>query len=574
MKLDILKVVLEVLLQKFDIENDDFFQPNTFKLSKNLFNGIIIPDLFENVVETIKKRATKESKKEDCVKKILYKALLVIFLNTTQQERFLYLKKLLQHFYDELVQTLLKLEKNESIPTIEEFIELVTNLLPYVKLQVVKYISEQEKKEEDKLKASLMELYETVLHPNISREDCYEIIQNKLGDFDTVEFTDFEIKPVDEKKGFLGEYFILKIHVINQQQSEQHQFFYKHTPTKTDEIRTNMAQLSFRKEEKFYMTFVPQLKKMGFGKIVDFLPQCYLSRKDRFMVFEDASANNYSNLDIKIPFTYQQLSLLYKQLAKFHSCGLLFEEKLSKILGTKFRMGNYYKEMLTESFAIKNNRHIENFFDTCIKTNGYVIDKFKYILERTNVDEFKLKCSNSLLNYFNVVQTSNNRRNFLTHGDLWCNNFFFHNDQSSCLILDFQIIRYNLPSYDVNFLLATNTDLSTRRKYGDKLLKEYYSNLKSCLSEFEVNLRNIMTYDQFLADVDDVKATSLSVALMYLLTILLPKEKMARIFEDPELSQNFFTGDRSKIMDELWDDLKHKSRFEGVIHELCSVFNK
>ncbi|XP_050509385.1 uncharacterized protein LOC126886471 [Diabrotica virgifera virgifera] len=575
MEIEPLKVLLEVILQELHTDNnknEDYLPKNSFNLSKKLFNGVV-PDILENVVSDIKKKAEEESKKEDSVRKITYKALVAIFRNTTQHERFLYLQDLLNHFYNQLVQKLIELKQHKSIISIEDFNEIVTTLLPFVKLQVLKDMSENEKNSE-KSKVGLMELYETVLYPNITREDCYEIIKNKKVDYKDVEFVDFEIKPVDEKNGFLGDYFKLKIYIKINEKNELHQLFLKHMPLNSDEMRKAMSEMSFKKEEKFYVKIIPYLRKLGFGDITDFLPECYLTRKGKFMVFDDISAQNFSNLDIQVPFTYHQLSLVYKQLAKFHCCGILFEEKLSEMLGIDFRMDNYFGDMLKETFAIKGNEQTRKMFDCTVRTNDYIFDKFPHVFKPGTLENFKKKCGSMMIGVFDIVEPSKTVRNFVTHGDLWCNNFLYDSNQTACLLLDFQILRYCLPSYDAYFIMAINTDFKTRIKSGLRLLDEYYNDIKSILSKYNININKIMPYDQFLRNIEEVKPYALLMSLFYMPLMLFPKEKLAHVFQDPEQSQMFFVEDRSKVMEKFWPDLKCKSRFEDAVQELYLVLNK
>ncbi|KAG5885370.1 hypothetical protein JTB14_023758 [Gonioctena quinquepunctata] len=178
------------------------------------------------------------------------------------------------------------------------------------------------------------------------REDCYMIVGNKLRSND-YELRSYQLIPLTERLGFLGDYYKLKINVAYDKNVETLNLFAKYLPT-TNETTLEIALLSSNKERFIYQTFIPMLKQLGYGDITDFSPECYFARPNDVLVLEDVSILHYTSSDIFTSASYEWLSMASKQLAKFHACSILLEEKMSVIQGETFGLDQEYGAYLKE----------------------------------------------------------------------------------------------------------------------------------------------------------------------------------------------------------------------------------
>ncbi|CAH1099691.1 unnamed protein product [Psylliodes chrysocephalus] len=566
MEINKIKVVLEVFLKDLNkpiCQHKKIFK-NLSDLNKHVNGNGIDVEKLKNGVKKLISDFEDENIEKDCTNNLIFEYLLVVFSNTTHSQRFRELHNILEHFYDKLVQKWLELGQTESIITNEKFKEVVRKLIPYVKLSVVS----DQLTSSFNIEQALQELYEIILYPNISREDCYEVIRNKFGTTN-VDFVDFQIKPVNERYGFMGDYFRLKINIIENGEENTLHLFLKYLPFFTDQARAILTGISFKKEKIFYSEFIPLLRKLGLNEVLDFAPNCYYSN-DIFMIYDDISFENYSNLDIHTTLSYEQLSSIFKQLAKLNSTGILFEEKLSEICGKPVYLNDYYNNMMVDHFFTKGG--FGEFFFCSLRAFYHIFNKIPEFFENKNIDKFKQQISAIIEDCDEKVKPSKVSRNFLCHGDSWINNVLFKKNHLDCFLLDYQVLRYSSPALDVQFVLYLHTDKQTRDNSGTKLLNEYYTNLKQNLEKYGVDIEHIYSYETYQKALEEVKPMAMVTALSYMQLTLLPKESK-HVLEDPVLARRFLSEDRTDIIDKYWDVME-VTKIKDVFEELYISLNK
>ncbi|CAH1099695.1 unnamed protein product [Psylliodes chrysocephalus] len=568
MEINKIKVVLEVILK--DLNKINCANHRNFNNLSDLHNhvngnGIDVEKLKCGVKKLISD-FEEENIKEDSTKNLIFDCLLIIYSNTTHSQRFCEIHNILEHFYNKLVQRWLELEQTASIITFKKFNQVVRKLIPFVKLSIV---SEQLTSKVD-IKQALQELNEVILYPNISREDCYEIIRNKFGTTN-VDFVDFKVEPVNERFGVMADYYRLKINIKENGKLNTQHFFVKSLYSQKDEMRTTFTRNVYIKEQMFYTEFIPLLRKFALDEVLDFLPICYFSN-DNFMIYDDISVEGYSNIDVHTTLSYEQLSSIFKLMSKLHSTSILFEEKLSEICGKPVYLNDYFKKMVADHFFTKEGGFGE-FFDCSLRTCHHIFNKIPEFFKNKNIDKFKQQLSTIFEDCYEKVKPSKVSRNFLCHGDAWINNILFKKNSLDCLLLDYQVLRYSSPALDILFILYLHTDKKTRNNLGTKLLYEYYTNLKQNVEKYGVNIDKIYSYETYQKSLEEFKPMAMIMALSYMQLTLLPKEKTKYIFEDAVLGEKFLTEDRTDLMDKFWDEMD-VTKLKDVFEELYISLNK
>ncbi|CAH1099694.1 unnamed protein product [Psylliodes chrysocephalus] len=566
MEIDKIQVVLEVFLK--DLNKTSCKTRKNFKnlsdLKKKVNGNKIDVEKFKSGVKKLISDFEEENFEEDYISNLIYEYLLIVFSNTTHSQRFRELHNILEHFYNRLVQKLLELEQTASIITNKKFNQVVRKLIPFVKLSMV-----SDQLTSVNIEQALQELYEIILYPNISREDCYEIIRNKIGTTN-VDFVDFQVKPVNEKFGVMADYYRLKIDVKENGEQNTHHLFAKVLPSVMDQSRTMFTRTVFKKEQIFYSEFIPLLRKLGLDEVLDFLPNCYYSN-DKFMIYDDVSVKGYSNLATHSTLSYEQLSSMFKQLSKLNSTGILFEEKLSKIMGKPVYLNEYYKDMVVEIF-VPNETGFVDFFDCGLRASCHILNKIPEFCENTNLDNFKQQISATMKDFYEKVKPSKLSRNFLCHGDFWINNLLFTKHCTDCFLLDYQNLRYSSPAFDVQFVLYLHTDKKIRDNSGNKLLNEYYKNMKQNLHKYGIDINEIYSYETYQKSLVAFKPVAMIIALSCMQLDLLPKEAK-HLFDDPVWVQRILTEDRTDIIDKYWDSME-VTKFKDIFEELYSSLNE
>ncbi|CAH1112275.1 unnamed protein product [Psylliodes chrysocephalus] len=533
---------------------------NVTELSDIIEKNVSNIDYLENIKICAKKLLQQRNQElkileENIVRKIIYKAVKLIFENTTQEERFLFLNHLLETTYDLLVQNLVQLNKHSSIISRDDYKCIIRSFIPIVKLEAVlehdnKYIIE--------------DFIQYLQHPEILIEDTYEIIKKKFYKQD-FEYINFELIPITAKIGFLGVYANLKIYTRLNGQKTTSNFFIKFLPKEGDENQT-IAVNSFIKEKLFYTKFIDLLDKIE-SDDWNFLPKCYLV-SEKFMVLEDLSIQGYFSVKIFTNFDHRYCSLTVKRLAKMHAGSILLEEKLSEKIGTEIRIDEYFPEMISETLILKNSFNIVS-----MEHILEYLKKFPHIVKDITMEEFQSRARKNLNQIFDKVKTSEKFRNVVTHGDIWCNNIFYKCDQNhrptECLLLDFQIIRYVPPAMDVLLFLYTNINKTSRNELTKTLLDEYYTELKLILKKHNIIIEKIIPLVDFLKSMEDLKICAIYLSTLYHYLHALRDFSYYELLNPKEVERFWSEKDfRIKIFDRSWDTIKKNQWVEDNVIEL------
>ncbi|XP_018572723.2 uncharacterized protein LOC108912050 [Anoplophora glabripennis] len=440
---------------------------------------------------------------------LVYDLLLTIFSFTDQNIRQYHFHQFLDHYYKCLQTKMqkLSLDVTKCLP-LARFQSQLHKFLPFVKLDILKqccqaFINETSRKklkQYETIRVAILEIIECVSHPNLSREDCYKILKNKIGSSD-YRLLNYRLIPLQEREGYLGDYFKLKIEVEYAGTVKLLHLFSKYLPTYSD-MAMDLAKDSFKKEEFYYLEFIPELNDLGLKDITNFLPKCYFSRTNEVLIFEDMTMMNYKTVHVSVTYSYEMLLITIKQLDKIHASSLLYEELLSKKTNEIVRIDVKYPDNVEEKTVCKKETLAKKTLDCAITTFLNMLSKFLDIPKKFSMEEFQKRGQLAFDLCFEKVKKSDKFRNVFCQGDCWASNILFKNDKDSmpidCYLVDFQLTRYCPPAHDLMFLFYMSTTKEIRTKYKSKLLREYYSELSNILQRYKIDLQKIYTYQQFL----------------------------------------------------------------------------
>jgi hypothetical protein len=108
------------------------------------------------------------------------------------------------------------------------------------------------------------------------------------------------------------------------------------------------------------------------------------------------------------------------------------------------------------------------------------------------------------------------------HGDFWSNNLMFKYDADGkvvdTILVDFQLINYGHPAYDVLYMLYISTDLEFRNAHMAECLDTYWNTLSIYLDQFKPK---DVAYDKlaFEADIREYKTIGFVLASTLLPTV-------------------------------------------------------
>lgn len=271
-------------------------------------------------------------------------------------------------------------------------------------------------------------------------EQCFEIIRKKLqrDAMDDFSLVNYEIVPIDEVNGYLGQYFTLKATVAcpkSPLETRNINFFTK-MPPRTNSPLYDFSQENgaFKKEVDLYTTVFPEMLD---DRDKRYIPECFFGDENNVIVLEDMAHSGYTMTDKSMPFDLEHCKILMKTLAKFHAKSLIFEQQYKKTLHDEF------SHCMHETLWPRNGG-AKPMFDAAVKGIVSMIDLLPE-LNNDQRDNFKEMIMKLCEDHTDKLSPSVKHKNVLCHGDLWANNILFKYDTEKkpveCCLIDFQLAR-------------------------------------------------------------------------------------------------------------------------------------
>lgn len=562
---DLLKMLkAELCLDKWFEKNIPIVVYELYRNDKELFNNG-----FFTVCEEVDKILPSSSQTLN----VIYQVLNIILEDMIPIVRLYYFHDLVEYYYE-----ILRHEMDGNNIDITKILSpysygrCVKLLLPFVKIQHLK--NDKEKIKYNNVDYTvifenlLSELKEYFTYPSMLREDCYKILNKKL------KTTDFELKKFCLKshngpRGFIGEYFKLQIYYKHENMDKVLPCFVKFKLS-SGQLFEDMADEAFKKEEFFYKIFLPRLHDCGLSSIISCSPECYFIRADECLVLEDLALSGFSSNDMQNILEYRELSIIIKQLAHFHACSIIFEETQTETNKKLYRLNEEYEKYLLD---IHFSEEKWGSINKCSAKSIYqfLLLQFENIPKKITMEEFvkRVECLYNSLH--ENLKSSGKYRNVICHSDLWLGNIMFNSQENeiSCKLIDFQLIRYCPPAIDLWFLLFTNTNKNIRQAYTNKLFSEYYEHLHNILNTFKVDLQDIYSETLFSKSMKEFKITALCLSLGYVSVLCCPKNVLPiSTPENLSAALRFLLVDRSEVLGKALNDKCYNLRIRDLVEDL------
>jgi len=237
---------------------------------------------------------------------------------------------------------------------------------------------------------------------------------------------------------------------------------------------------------------------------------------------------SYAMFNKNKPVPLSHVKLIISQLAKFHGMWLKYRllnksgqlaaaEKQGGSSGSDVTPGQVmpYETFLRRFRAQAKVPKVmyKQLKNVAKKTILQVLAKYgpedeKEDLYRRCQTFFDVKANRTLNTYF--VAPPSPECHTLCHGDFWSNNILFSYKEEAeegeekipddLIIIDYQLINYGHPCYDLVYFLYLNTDLAFRDAHLDGILDQYYADYSSYFdSELEPGLKTY-TLQKFKED--------------------------------------------------------------------------
>jgi len=417
------------------------------------------------------------------------------------------------------------------------------------------------------LPISLQDRRETSL---LTDYDINKILERKFGSGNSIQLVDWKLEPRDGTKGYLGQYYYLRIMAQIDSKMQSLQFFAKvPPPSHSPQFEFLQRFDMFNKEITVYTDLV---QRMGAGGSPKWMVECYLCKRNVIIVLEDALADGYATLDKYVPFDKEHCVWLLRTLSRLHSRSLLLDERLCRESGRT--IFDLYGQLLNEVLFVEGDDRSERFLTACIVGCCATVDlipelddKDKIIIKR-RLTEWSRKISR-------LLAPSKEHRNVMCHRDIWANNIMFRHDLAGningCYLIDWQFLRYCPPAIDFACCLYLTTDRNTRDRHFDFFAKIYYDSFARGLAEEGLDVENCLSWTAFQKSYAEARDVALIYAAHNLQIMLLSSEIAVNYFCDSteKLEQILYGDERAELVRHQCEkEPAFKMRMFEILHEI------
>ncbi|XP_048516890.1 uncharacterized protein LOC109535823 [Dendroctonus ponderosae] len=494
-------------------------------------------------------------------------ALLCIFSLTTEKFRQHHYEDLANFYFKSLINAFKNSNQTIADNITEAYIETQTNTF----LPVVKLTAASKAKGSDELRDILANIENYLKFPEVNQEDVYHAIKTKLAssEFDLLNYS---LRRLTENNGHLGDYFHLEITVKHQEIVEIFKLFAKIVNSTTDAF-TDLIENGLGKKEKFfYITLCGLFDEHGLNDLMDFAPKCYMSGL-KGMILDDLTSIGYTPLTPDISLKFDGVRIILEKLAKFHACTFIIEELLSRKWGRKVRLGEEYSGYLEEALIVTDGS-IGDFMFNRFQSIFILLDKVPELTKEVDLtrEEIHTRLTNVRQSLFRKVRTSKTIRNVINHGDMYVSNMLFKfGDEQSVLdgmLVDFQILRYMPPAYEVQFFINVCSSKEDKDKYQELLLNEYYDNMSAHLKKFDINPEEIYSRENYEIDLQNTKSAAMLMTFCYLVVLCADPEFREEMMRVEETMKFYLEYHQEKYLDIALKWENYRNRVTGIVRDL------
>lgn len=402
----------------------------------------------------------------------------------------------------------------------------------------------------------------------LSVGECQQILNNYFQSTSAT-YVSHAIRSLSgDVEGYLSEHYSLEITYSEGDQSDSThtaKFFVKcllsHNGFMAEFSRTMDV---FNRESFLYTHLFRQFEQLS--KYKQIAPRFCLA-KENMLVLEDLTVKGYKAAHRLNNLTVEQCKVALETIAYFHAYSIIHEEQKSKETATKYRLNTAFPEEFEEKFysGIEDSPTTK-FIESSIQCLQDIIDVLPE--DRVNKEEFKRLMKEDKAGETDLEQDTERYRFTCVHGDLWANNIMFKHSESGhlegCQLVDFQMIRYCLPAFDVELFLYGNTEAEFRRKHKEELLQHYYKCFGEALENHGLDVKELLPYAELL-DTCKLKAPEAKIQAISDVSLLyLPEELLQEGTTMPDFFKTLLIDERSKYVLNMYHE---NEKFRNLIVE-------
>lgn len=381
-------------------------------------------------------------------------------------------------------------------------------------------------------------------------------ICGKLFPSSNVKILNYHLKPFSEESfGYLSIHDQLTVEILDPEES----LFSKSKKRKISltffvkrilPSPTACQKLFFEEESKFFRDVVPRLLDNFTSEF--WTAECYLAKKN-VIVMEDLRVRGFQMPSVHL--SDNQLILSMASLARYHASSMLLEDKLRKPLNQVYP-GHFEEKLL--NVEVSDVKWLITGMETVEAVARFVCLEPKY-------------CWSAYKQSLNKVKPVPGQRNVLSHGDTWCNNLMFRDEEgetSTCRLVDFQMVAYRFYAVDLVQLIYLNVDRENRGRLENDLIQVYREVLNECLRSHDYG-GSLVSLKELIGDIEETRVVGMILAALIFPIALLNGKLKEEYTKDPEqLRCYMYVNRKDFVLSAFKKSDAYREKIVGIVKEL------
>ncbi|GJQ85115.1 hypothetical protein Trydic_g20247 [Trypoxylus dichotomus] len=332
----------------------------------------------------------------------------------------------------------------------------------------------------------------------------------------------------------------------------------------------------YLKEFFLYRVLRREYLQNNVGIIQSCCPMCLLTFSPDYLVFEDVTTFGYKTITERETLSLECVKSCLHSVAKFHCSTLIFEERMSRKVGTTYRVSKTYPSVFKE--ALFSGRHYSSVLLEGIKTGVDALINIFSNPEKIDVANLKEFAHNIIDDLPNILKPSNRFRNTICHGNLCISNMLFKFvdvKPCHCYLIDFNYYRYLPPAHDFMGMIYLSTNREFRKKHMEKVTSFYYQRMSEILKDHDLDVSTILPREEFIASCKMYKQFAIAQTFHYFPHILLTSEQRKLVHRLPGGVDRLIFGNKAYSIQKLCDvDEVYRSKLKEIVMDLEDEFNE
>ncbi|KAL0882783.1 hypothetical protein ABMA27_016332 [Loxostege sticticalis] len=357
------------------------------------------------------------------------------------------------------------------------------------------------------------------------------------------QLVDCIIKPAsDGLAGFLGDHLKMSLNVMLDGRVKTIHLFIKRMPHDNKPKADFIDENNYYRREKIMFQLFDKIRASEGPN-----PWCpkALICNESILVLPDLNEEGYSPRPYNQTLDLAHVLVTTASLARFHAAFANYEVKRSIELNQPNCFFKEHEHTMKEPTLVKSP-----WLSAAAKLTANILKAFSKKIPGA-IPDLEEKIYNKFLEACDSLKYHDGTLNVVLHKDLWANNIMFRYENglpANAMLIDFQLIRYGPPSFDLMSFLYLTTSRSFREQHERKVLHYYYCVFSDSLEDAAKQKATELgfVWEKFLQWCEQSRMFGICAAIGYFPYVLMDPVTAQKTFDDPATYEKYLAEDRTE----------------------------